>query len=236
MRGLFLLGCGLLLLESSCSGSTSRSSSPPAEAGSGGRSNEKLPGTTMTGSGGDFAGASTSAGGSADAAGQAGAPDTAGSGGEAGAPVEVEADCGCASSSLGWWGLGGRRPTKHESFIDPCVSFQHAISDSEDFTLSSCKSQLVGGCDVSLGVHELNAALLHPDVQAALAAAPVFYGADMRDSDGTVTHVEIDEKVIEIGSWCEDPGCAIPPGVEELGILLGIITEHELGSGCILEP
>ncbi len=234
MRGLFLLGCGLLLLESACSGSTARSTSDPVEAGSaGGSSNAKLPATMMTaGSGGDSAGAPTGVGGGVA---EGGAPAREGSGGEGGGLIEVEADCSCASTYLGWWGLGGRRPTKHESFIAPCGSFQHVISDAEDFPMSSCKSQLVGGCDVSLGVHELNKALLHPDVQAALAAAPVFYGVDARDRDGQVTHLEIDEQVIEIGAECADPAC-IPEGVAELGILLAKITENELGSGCTLEP
>ena len=70
-------------------------------------------------------------------------------------------------------------------------------------------------CDA---IGAVQAALAHPDVAAARAAAPVLYGVDFRPVDGQVYRIDIAGDVIELGSECSDrEGCdPIPEGLATL--------------------
>jgi hypothetical protein len=239
MRGCFLLGCCLLLAESSCSGATTRNDS--AGAGSGGRSDSADPTTTIAPAGAGSAalqspnGAGGEASSPASDSGGAGGEAAGGSGGrlgEAGAPPLL--DCDCLSSPVSWRRDGGLVFLVPSSYVEPCSAFRHELNPLGDPPGKSCVSALPTGCDGALGVRDINQALQHPDVRAALEAAPVLYGLDPRALDGQVDHIEVDGKVIEIGSSCDEPECAIPEGVKSFGYILKVIAEHELDTDCHL--
>jgi hypothetical protein len=234
MRGCFVLGCCLLLTESGCSGATTRSGS--TGAGGGGSHADGGTTTTLPLEGGA---ASTARGAAAgeqaaaarDSGGQA-AGGAAGAWGGAGAPPAL--GCECLPGPVAWWRDGGLVFTVPSSYAEPCSSFRHELNPLGDQPGKSCSSALPTGCDGALGVRDINQALQHPDVQAALEAAPVLYGADPRAVDGQVEHIEVDGKVIEIGNSCDDPECKIPEGVESFGYILRLITQHELDTDCHL--
>jgi hypothetical protein len=89
------------------------------------------------------------------------------------------------------------------------------------------------GCGVdALGVGDLTAALAHPDVQAALARAPILYGRDTRPVDGQVFQIQVGTRLVEIGAECTPsaPGCvAIPGGVRAAMQLLQRLDTQQLG-------
>jgi hypothetical protein len=153
-------------------------------------------------------------------------------GGAAGAPPAV--DCECLTSTVSWRADGGLVFNVPMSFAEPCRAFRHELRELGGPPVESCAAPLPSGCDAALGVRDINQALQHPDVQAALLAAPVLYGGDPRPLDGQVQHIEVDGKVIEIGLSCDDPQCAIPPGVASFGYILGVIEKRELDTDCQL--
>lgn len=185
-------------------------------SGSAGGGNASLP--APGGAGGDFAGESS--------------VSASGAGGEAGAPPAV--DCECLSSTVTWRADGGLVFNVPMSFAEPCSAFRHELRPLGEQVEESCTAPLPSGCDAALGVRDINQALQHPDVRAALQAAPVLYGGDPRALDGHVQHIEVDGKVIEIGVSCDDPECAIPPGVASFGYILGVIEKRELDTDCQL--
>jgi hypothetical protein len=207
MRGVFLVGWCLLLAESGCSGVVAREG-PEAVGGA-------------------------SEGPSGAGAGAGGALQGDGGGASlGGAPMDL--GCECLPWSLSWRLDGGLLPSPVTSFVEPCASFRQEVQPWDDAPRTSCSSPLPLGCDLALGVADINRALQHPDVRAALAAAPVLYGGDPRALDGQVDQVQVDGKVIEIGMSCDDPICDIPPGVEEFRNILVAVAEQELATDCDL--
>lgn len=155
-----------------------------------------------------------------------------GGAGEAGAPPAV--DCECLNATVTWRADGGLVFNVPMSFAEPCSTFRHELRPLGGEAAESCTAPLPSGCDAALGVRDINQALQHRDVRAALQAAPVLYGGDPRALDGHVQHIEVDGKVIEIGTSCDDPECAIPPGVASFGYILGVIQKRELETDCQL--
>lgn len=207
MRGVFLVGWCLLLTESGCSGAVTPGGSEAAGGG-----------TVLAGAGADAGGAPQGQGGG----------DSVG-----GAPSDL--GCECLLWSISWRRDGGLLPSQATSFVEPCGSFWQEVQPWDEPSGRSCRSPLATGCDVALGVADINRALQHPDMRAALAAAPVLYGGDPRALDGQVDQVQVDGKVIEIGISCDDPMCDIPPGVENFRNILDAVAEQELATDCHLE-
>lgn len=152
-----------------------------------------------------------------------------GEGGAGGGPTVVSAGgmaaCPCASSTLMWWQDGVFAPGAPRESISDCN--QYAVQRMGKPT-TFCSSTLADCAQARVGVDDLNAALLHPDVQNALAHAPVLVGRDLRPLDGTLLHLEVDGKVIEVGDNCpNDPSCRVPPGLLVLRELLGDLDRQE---------
>lgn len=150
--------------------------------------------------------------------------------GSAGAPAEPDPKppCDCLDVAIGWWVEGGPAPRATEAHLEPCARVSVEREDIHD-----CAGQL-DDCSQPFNVGDVIAALRHPDVQAALAAAPVVYGRDQRDIGSQVDHIEIDGKVIEVGDDCDGTSpCEIPDGIHELEHLLGRIGARQ-SAACTL--
>jgi hypothetical protein len=235
MRACFLLGCCLLLAESGCSGATTQNGSAGAGGGGSGAAGVAMATAPASGGGSAAVAAGGAAGERAAAVSDSGGQPpggAAGISGGAGAPPVL--GCECLPASVSWWRDGGLVFSVPSSYAEPCSSFRHELKQRGGEPGKSCTAPLPTGCDAALGVRDVNQALQHPDVQAALEAAPVLYGGDPRAVDGQVEHIEVDGKVIEIGNSCDDPECDIPEGVKSFGYILRLIAEHELDTDCHL--
>jgi hypothetical protein len=123
---------------------------------------------------------------------------------------------------------GGPAPRATEAHLEPCARVSVGRGDIQD-----CAGQL-DDCSQPFNVGDVTAALRHPDVQAALARAPVVYGRDQRAIGSQVDHIEIDGKVIEVGDDCDGTSpCEIPGGIHELEHLLGRIGARQ-SAACTL--
>lgn len=133
--------------------------------------------------------------------------------------------CDCLAVDIRWWRAGGLVGPSRQASIEPCAAFGYQVLGDED---KRCSSTLEG-CGDALGIDDIHAALADPDVQVALAQAPVVYGRDLRPLDGHVDHIEVDGKVIEVGDECngESPDCQLPLGVDRFGRLLGNLQFQE---------
>lgn len=126
--------------------------------------------------------------------------------------------CGCASTALSWGRNGGLVAWQDASSLTPCRTYRRTRtqyrSDLPDVT---CTTELPCTSGV-VGPEQIQRLLANADVQAALKAAPVLYGRDMRPVDGTVFRIDVGGRIIDIGLTCtSSPSCrAIPAGVEAL--------------------
>jgi hypothetical protein len=146
-------------------------------------------------------------------------------GGDGGAAPSPVASCDCVPVSLSWWREGGAVMSSTSSSVTSCN--QYKFDEHAKPPALHCASTL-DGCGERLGIDDLNAALAHPDVVAALAASPVVYGSDPRPIDGQVDHIEIGDRVIEVGNDCGDtPDCSLPDGIVALDQLLGHLELQE---------
>ena len=172
----------------------------------------------------------TGAGGSPDSEPGGSSPTPAvGSAGEPG-------ECACLVEEIAWWRDGGLVPSSIEGHLTPCAQFEYTETTGEPVAHRFCWATLEL-CSDAYGPDDVNDAIAHPDVQAALARAPILFGADSRDLDGHVDHIEVGGKVIELGAPCGAPEqaahCEIPKGVENLDKLLGYIQlQQHVGTVC----
>jgi hypothetical protein len=132
--------------------------------------------------------------------------------------------------------VGDSVAPRRECHLQSCNVFTYSEGPADETVTQLCTS-LLDGCSDSFGIDDINAALAHPDVQDALERAPVLFGADTRLGGGQVDHIEVDGKVIEIGSRCE-AGCEIPDGIYTFSYLLGNMQLQEIyGQRCeIAQP
>ena len=81
-----------------------------------------------------------------------------------------------------------------------------------------------------MSIEEIEEAFADPDVQAALAAAPVLYGIDSRPYDGQIFRVNVGPDSIGVGEPCgTEPSCEpVPEGVQALVDLLSALTMAEI--------
>jgi hypothetical protein len=150
--------------------------------------------------------------------------------GGSGAPADpapsspTEPTCSCVAAELAWWKEGGGRVPYIRESLTGCRSY--ALQRMGKPT-TWCGSELA--CrQARVGVGDLNAALEHPDVTAALLRAPALFGSDPRALDGQVDHLEVGGKVLELGESCEtDDSCNVPPGLTTLRELLANLTLQE---------
>ncbi|HEY6560818.1 MAG TPA: hypothetical protein VI072_26255 [Polyangiaceae bacterium] len=126
--------------------------------------------------------------------------------------------CGCTSTALSWGHNGGLVAWQDASALTPCRTYRRTRTQyRSDLPDVSCTTELP--CtDGGAGPEHIQRLLAHADVQAALKAAPVLYGRDMRPVDGTVFRIDVGGRIIDIGTACSSAGgCrAIPAGVEAL--------------------
>lgn len=162
--------------------------------------------------------------------------DTGGDGGDCAA---------CLPARVDWELNGGMAAWYDKSALLPCNTYQRQRFTNPTSTTptQSCTStvrQCAGG-DVdasdSITLGEVTRALAHPDVQAALAKAPVLYGRDTRPVDGVVLRITTGGKQIEVGDDCAGAsGCTeVPAGVKALVALLTDLDERKtLPDACPL--
>ena len=108
---------------------------------------------------------------------------------------------GVRRSEIVWYSDGGRRFSYESSVLTPCRSYQHFRNNHPGDGMPLACFQELPGCGVpgSTWGGDLARVLSHPDMVAALAAAPVIYGGDPRPFDGSVFHMEIGGKIVEVG-------------------------------------
>lgn len=153
---------------------------------------------------------------------------------DASAVVDANVPCtDCVTGTLSWGDNGGLVLSRDESALAACRDFQRKRSSAADGGSFSCTTQL-GACGaVPVAIGDVESALAHPDVVAALAASttPV-YGVDSRPVDGTVFEITRDGKSIDVGGDCggaSAPACIpIPPGVAALAAVLRSLDTQEL--------
>ncbi len=159
--------------------------------------------------------------------------------GDAGPPAADADPClACASATLTWGQNGGFVCTVDTSSLAPCSAFSHsrvaAACDPIDRSCTNAVPVCESGTADTVTVGDVAAALAHPDVARAVAAAPVLYGVDSRPVDGTVFRVDVGSARIEVGS-CATASCSdVPAGVRALETVLEALTAQELLRGeCV---
>lgn len=165
--------------------------------------------------------------------------DTAGDGGaqpEQDAAVQGDGGAttpGCLARAVTWGSDGGLVSRRDSFAIEPCRDFSMTRMElrnpDDDVT---CQNEIAG----STSVDDVNAAIAHADVAAAIAAAvnsgePVLYGSDSRPVDGTVFRMQLGKAVIDVGGDCSGGVgvCKdIPPGIGALRTLLLALAEQQM--------
>lgn len=133
----------------------------------------------------------------------------------------------CLVGSLKWGYEGGFVAYVDTSSID-CRTYAHQRDPVATDPASQRCTADVQTCAApgAPSLPELRAALDHPDVVAALAAAgstPVLFGHDDRPSDGAVYRIVRDGKTLDLGGECTagGPPCTpIPTGLRVLADFL----------------
>jgi hypothetical protein len=156
-----------------------------------------------------------------------------------------------ASSNAGGSGAGPNTPCCVEEPISwglvggYVIPFNHSVGGCASFNSGAtldvrCESELPA-CGEGIGVdaRDLRQAMKHPDVLAALAAAPIRYGRDTTQVDGAMLAIEIGGDEITIGYECNgEEGCIdLPEGVYALLRTLNAIATQQTSSGdCGADP
>lgn len=121
----------------------------------------------------------------------------------------------CVEHSITWSSEGGL--ASHRAFyVEPCRTFRVENEPFGDPASEICNNEIPLDGDVTPA--DINALVADPDVQAALAAAPITYGADATFIDVPLTSIEIDGVKLYVGQPCGDAGTCIeiPAGVAAL--------------------
>lgn len=153
-------------------------------------------------------------------------------------PADAGACEVCLAATITWGTDGGLACTRDSSSLAACRNFTFGrLAEACDPPDRVCNNELAA-CDASgtsVVARDVAAALAHPDVVAALAAAPVLYGTDPRAYDGAVFYVAVDGRRVEVGPDCTDPSClGVPAGVHALQTLLEAVTvQQKLLPGCV---
>ena len=219
-----LLGTTLLAACSGSEGSDgtggaagTAGASSGGNTGSGGSSsaggNASSGGSSSGGKSGTGGGAGTNAGGG-------GSPGSGGSGGAS--------SCGCVDQTLTWNQDGGFVAYRETNTLEPCRSFTLVREPVSTDPPSQMCTDPMESCEGLVNPADIQAALGHADVVAALAAAPILYGRDTRPVDGQVFQIHIVDRVIEIGMDCNGAADCIdePAGVLTLRTYLQTLASQ----------
>lgn len=168
---------------------------------------------------------------------------TGGAGTGTGGTSVVDVPCtDCLSGTLTWGFTGGFVQYTESSSLSACRSYAHQktlVVPYGDPTPAPqvCAADLPGCGAGSPGVHEVEQALAHPDVAAALAGTTPLYGTDPRPCDGGVMSIQIGGMTIEVGGECGgDDACfasptpcvPVPAGLRALVNVLEAVDQEEL--------
>ena len=151
---------------------------------------------------------------------------------------ELALNTACVTDAVRWGFTGGRSPTERRSQVDPCRDYE-LTEFTGGFKSSSCTS-LVACTGAGIAVTDLETALTHPDVLAAVDAAmamggDVVYGRDTRPVDGSILQIQFMGYDIFVGSDCGSttPCTAIPPGVAALrDVLIAVEADRIASEDC----
>ncbi|XXX78328.1 hypothetical protein WMF30_06115 [Sorangium sp. So ce134] len=137
------------------------------------------------------------------------------------------------AETIRWGANGGFRATEETSALSPCRAFSFDRRELRGGKPLLTCSQELGGCEEAVSAGDVADALDHPDVVAALAAAPVLYGRDTRPVDGAVFRIQVGDAVVDVGDECgEAPDCVpVPDGVAALVDALRTLTKEQLARG-----
>ena len=128
---------------------------------------------------------------------------------------------GCLDRAVSWGPNGGRVAFQDRFTLTPCRTFaQERMGLGNPSSSGSCRNEVATDAVVSLD--DLNVALAHADVQAAIADAPLLFGLDSRPVDGTVLRIEFGGAMIDVGAACMGQALCtpIPAGVAALQTVL----------------
>lgn len=143
----------------------------------------------------------------------------------------------CISSTLVWQRDGW--VSLQRSALAQCRAFSYEWQewdpDAGVAVRLQCENEI--GSDATVGVGELESALAHVDVQAALAAAPILYGLDGRVFDDSIFRIVVADKVVEIGTACPEGAVvcnSLPEGVAALqSLLISLSDQQRSVDGCL---
>lgn len=135
----------------------------------------------------------------------------------------------CIDEALRWELEGGLVPVRSVNEIRACRTYVRTHTMAGSGASASCSNQ-VPCVGQAITIDDVNAALAHPDVVAAFAAAPVIYGVEARPVDGPLFQITHGDRTIGIGFPCQgESGCIdVPPGVDALRALLTSLESERL--------
>lgn len=183
---------------------------------------------------------STATGGSGGGTGGTGSGGTGGTGGT----TITEVPCtDCLGTSVSWSLDGGLVQYEESMSLGDCRTFTYqrtTFGSPPDGPSGTCTVE-IGGCDAAkVAVHDVEQALAHPDVVAALAAPAALYGEDDRCVDGVLLMLDVGGVALKVGSECSGmPACAdggdpcvpVPPGLDALRTVLRDVKIQSLKEG-----
>jgi hypothetical protein len=143
----------------------------------------------------------------------------------------------CIAQTVGWGANGGLVTYTEDSSLTSCRTYTHTRTPVQPPGSPTSCTLDVGGCDAGpVAIHDVEQALAHPDVIAALAGSVPVYGTDPRPCDGTVTAITVGGKTLYVGGDCATgQGCfagascvPTPAGVQALVDVLGSLDQQAL--------
>ncbi|MEA2747077.1 MAG: hypothetical protein QOI41_1220 [Myxococcales bacterium] len=101
-----------------------------------------------------------------------------------------------------------------------------------------CTTTLAACGATSIGIGDVEAALAHPEVQAALSGSTKTYGSDSRPCDGAVLGITVGSRTVEVGGECTGgtggcsatPCVAVPAGLRALADVLEKLDTQEVSA------
>jgi hypothetical protein len=142
----------------------------------------------------------------------------------------------CLKQALRWGRDGGLVAYVDTSTLEPCLHYSRSRREAavSRVELASCQVDF-SDCTALASSGAVQTALANGDVQQALDASPVLYGADRRPVDVPVFRIQIDSRIIDVGDSCAGapPNCIpTPAGVQALVDLLQAIDQAETATAC----
>jgi hypothetical protein len=142
----------------------------------------------------------------------------------------------CTEHVIRWGSDGGLVASRTLFVLEPCARFRA-------FTMTSGQPDATMICDNVVPEDHpitgagIDALIAGEDVQNAIADAPVVLGIDARPVDGTLTRIEIDGAILDVGEPCDgaDDCTEIPPGVRALATTLQNLVgqQHDVSPTCM---